>query len=375
MLWPSAQCNKGLCCYNNCTFVHSGTICRNSSHADCDLPEYCSGISNQCPGDFFRKDSLPCNNATGVCVSGLCLDRSTQCQEYWGPSSRNGASICYLINTQGERYAHCGYTPPSTYAQCSFTDRECGLLHCMSNATTATLPGVSGLSFRFVVNGEACRSITITSSDTSDVGFVRNGMSCGTNKICMDRRCVSAANLGCDATCSNNGVCNNLLHCHCNIGWSPPFCNITGFGGSVDSGPASPITETIIEIEIEPVETTLELDMLLGVDITSFANPEDGPIFVENESAFSVQLKTLEPWILSQNRLLVENCWILDRSAQTSQMFVLRNGALVGGGTITSNNSQVMLTSKASISYNANVPTSFNVYCECVLCNDDIGNC
>uniref|UniRef100_H2XTH9 Uncharacterized protein n=1 Tax=Ciona intestinalis TaxID=7719 RepID=H2XTH9_CIOIN len=107
MLWPSAQCNKGLCCYNNCTFVHSGTICRNSSHADCDLPEYCSGISNQCPGDFFRKDSLPCNNGTGVCVSGLCLDRSTQCQEYWGPSSRNGASICYLVNTQGERYAHC----------------------------------------------------------------------------------------------------------------------------------------------------------------------------------------------------------------------------------------------------------------------------
>ncbi|MGH0152668.1 UNVERIFIED_CONTAM: hypothetical protein FKN15_062922 [Acipenser sinensis] len=32
-------------------------------------------------------------------------------------------------------------------------------------------------------------------------------------------------------------VCNNNKHCHCEADWSPPHCEVPGFGGSLDSGP------------------------------------------------------------------------------------------------------------------------------------------
>ena len=34
-------------------------------------------------------------------------------------------------------------------------------------------------------------------------------------------------------------VCNNLGHCHCEVGYAPPTCESPGYGGSIDSGPAS----------------------------------------------------------------------------------------------------------------------------------------
>ena len=58
---------------------------------------------------------------------------------------------------------------------------------------------------------------------------------CSDGKVCKNGRCVSI-NFNCSKTCNGNGVCNNFGHCHCNEGWSPPFCNKSGLGASVDSG-------------------------------------------------------------------------------------------------------------------------------------------
>lgn len=44
-----------------------GYICRDSSNNECDLPEYCTGDSGQCPPDVYKKNGSPC----GVGASGM----------------------------------------------------------------------------------------------------------------------------------------------------------------------------------------------------------------------------------------------------------------------------------------------------------------
>lgn len=62
--------------------------------------------------------------------------------------------------------------------------------------------------------------------------------------MCVNQKCMSVESLRasiskCPQDCNGNGVCNSLGHCHCKDGFSPPFCDYPGPGGSEDSGPAS----------------------------------------------------------------------------------------------------------------------------------------
>uniref|UniRef100_H2YWX6 Peptidase M12B domain-containing protein n=1 Tax=Ciona savignyi TaxID=51511 RepID=H2YWX6_CIOSA len=233
MLLPTAQCTTGLCCASNCSFEPAGTICRNQSHADCDLPEFCSGTSGECSEDFFRKDSVPCQNGSGVCLSGVCWNRDRQCKESWGSNATVADDICYSINRDGKSYGNCGKRN-GQYIACNKGDILCGSLMC--NFTP--LRSMTVTTYILRVGETRCISFTSPASDMAGVGQVRNGLACGTNKICMGSKCrdIPQNSLECDAMCSTNGVCNNKCHCHCNIGWAPPFCNVTGLGGSVDSG-------------------------------------------------------------------------------------------------------------------------------------------
>ncbi|POI22137.1 hypothetical protein CIB84_014116, partial [Bambusicola thoracicus] len=93
--------------------------------------------------------------------------------------------------------------------------------------------------------------------DTPDDGSVKDGTSCGTNKICINRTCVSAAFLNSDCTakqCHGRGVCNNKNNCHCDFGWAPPDCKAKGFGGSIDSGPPPSYYGQPQELQIDPIK-------------------------------------------------------------------------------------------------------------------------
>lgn len=62
--------------------------------------------------------------------------------------------------------------------------------------------------------------------------------------MCVNQKCMSVDSLRagiskCPQDCNGNGVCNSLGHCHCKDGFSPPYCDYPGPGGSEDSGPAS----------------------------------------------------------------------------------------------------------------------------------------
>uniref|UniRef100_A0A3Q2WIY5 ADAM metallopeptidase domain 9a n=1 Tax=Haplochromis burtoni TaxID=8153 RepID=A0A3Q2WIY5_HAPBU len=72
-------------------------------------------------------------------------------------------------------------------------------------------------------------------SDVPDPGMVNEGTKCGENKC----RSADVLSYDCDVhtKCHGHGVCNSNRNCHCDYGWAPPSCELSGYGGSVDSGP------------------------------------------------------------------------------------------------------------------------------------------
>jgi len=56
-LTTKSECGAGQCCqYSSCQLRTAGTPCR-SSNSQCDLPEFCDGVSEFCPGDVHKVGS------------------------------------------------------------------------------------------------------------------------------------------------------------------------------------------------------------------------------------------------------------------------------------------------------------------------------
>lgn len=77
-----------------------------------------------------------------------------------------------------------------------------------------------------------------------DPGLAPEGARCDDDSLCVNQKCMPVAALtigplSCPEGCKGHGMCNSKGHCHCDIGYAPPFCDIPGAGGSIDSGPGS----------------------------------------------------------------------------------------------------------------------------------------
>ncbi|NXG24740.1 ADAM9 protein, partial [Grallaria varia] len=236
-LTPGSQCAQGLCC-KNCKFKVAGAECR-AKRDFCDLPEYCNGTNAYCPEDVYIMNGHPCSNSKAYCYYGVCQSFDSQCESIYGKGARKAPDICFeKANIKGDRFGNCGMKG-GVYKKCPVQHSLCGKLQC----TSVSLQNLPAWSVVNNASGVLCWSSDFDlGSDIPDPAQVHDGTACGENKACVGFECVDATYLGynCDVKqkCNNNGVCNNNGNCHCSVGWAPPSCNQSGYGGSIDSGPA-----------------------------------------------------------------------------------------------------------------------------------------
>ncbi|NXY51124.1 ADA21 protein, partial [Ceuthmochares aereus] len=231
-------CASGKCC-NSCKFLPARTLCRASTDK-CDLPEYCNGISPQCPPDVYIQDGTPCKDGA-YCYQGKCSSHTKQCQHLFGKHARAAPSDCFrAVNTQGDRFGNCGIRNNIHFTKCSVENILCGRIQCENINKLPFLQDHVTL-VQTPVGDKICWGLDYHAGmPIADMGAVEDGTPCGKDKICINRTCTSLSLLkyDCNVTmCHDRGVCNNRQNCHCSYGWAPPYCEQEGFGGSIDSGP------------------------------------------------------------------------------------------------------------------------------------------
>ncbi|CAM2095535.1 unnamed protein product [Caretta caretta] len=208
---PGAACISGLCC-ENCQFHREGKICRERI-GECDLPEYCNGTSEWCPKDVFKQDGTPCGDNVH-CFQRRCPSHERQCKAIFGKEAHLAPLSCFkTVNTKGDRCGNCG-GDGLAYKKCQHKDVLCGRLQCV-NVKKIPQSNYRGSIVQTPVGNVLCWGTEFSvGMEVVDIGSVRDGTTCGDNK-----------------------VCNSNRNCHCDFGWAPPDCKYKGFGGSVDSGP------------------------------------------------------------------------------------------------------------------------------------------
>uniref|UniRef100_A0A8C7CN06 ADAM metallopeptidase domain 28 n=1 Tax=Oncorhynchus kisutch TaxID=8019 RepID=A0A8C7CN06_ONCKI len=156
-LTKGSECAAGACC-DNCK-VRAIVECR-MKHDDCDLPEYCTGKSADCPEDVFTVNGIPCDGGRGYCNNGQCPQHHTQCVKMYGPSAETARTYCYEQNTRGLYYAYCKRPSKDQYIPCQRQDVQCGKLFCKND----------------------CKA-SFYDDHTSDFGQVDTGTKCNDGKV------------------------------------------------------------------------------------------------------------------------------------------------------------------------------------------------
>ncbi|NWR81968.1 ADA15 protein, partial [Centropus unirufus] len=197
-LLPGAECATGDACCQDCQLRHAGHPCREPL-GECDLPEFCDGLSPRCPPDAFVQDGQPCASGRARCYGGACATYEGQCQQLLGPGARPVSSACMAsLNTRGDERGHCGQLPNGSYIACAQQDAACGLLQCQRGPVP-----------RGTTAGPCQGPPPPRDGDVSDAAMVLPGTACGPGKVCLQHRCQDVAALGdqqCRDKCHGHGV-------------------------------------------------------------------------------------------------------------------------------------------------------------------------
>ncbi|NWW42877.1 ADAM9 protein, partial [Pedionomus torquatus] len=264
-----AVCATGGCC-KNCKLLPEGHVCRKSV-GPCDLPEYCNGVSARCPADVAKQDGTVCAE-DGYCYSGECRSHTLQCVSIFGKEAKPAPLPCFQeVNMKGDRFGNCrGDGANVSFQKCNLENVLCGRMQCVNvrylpkmedhTAIIQTLVDDTwcwGTDYHLGVNG-------------LDVGVVKDGTRCGEKMICINQTCVPqerhlTSRCSAETTCRGRGICNSQGNCHCDNGWSPPYCEFSGFGGSVDSGPASATKMGLFSFVIEIIVVIVAVLVLVAL--------------------------------------------------------------------------------------------------------------
>jgi len=221
-----AECAAGPCC-DDCKLREKGAPCREATN-ECDLPEVCTGRSGQCPQDIYKKNGNRCESNTGTCFNGICPTLNSQCRLIWGDGGVAGDKKCFdQFNSQGVINGHCGLDAHRNFIPCEKEHVMCGMLQCQMGSDHPIVSGMDHLYSRTLISIQKrqfeCKvtSGTVAASNFPDIGFVRDGTSCGTNLICINKTCSSiypyidrskcpSNNVALD--CSGHGTCSTQIH-------------------------------------------------------------------------------------------------------------------------------------------------------------------
>lgn len=250
-LTKEAECASGPCC-QNCQLRDSSVVCRKSRN-ECDLPEYCTGETGDCPTDAFKKNGKRCGNIMdmsgnsaemGYCFNGYCPMLLLQCQSVWGSGGIVADPQCMeQFNPMGSINGHCGNEAPDRFVKCAPKNVRCGSLQCQrgSRYPVSVVQDQSYSRTIIASNGIEleCKSLHRTSEltlrTTQAQGLVLDGTPCGENLICVNQTCTSVFphqdKTKCptnnnDLECSGHGDCTNTNKCFCELSWSGPDCSI-----------------------------------------------------------------------------------------------------------------------------------------------------
>uniref|UniRef100_A0A8C2KYY6 ADAM metallopeptidase domain 9 n=1 Tax=Cyprinus carpio TaxID=7962 RepID=A0A8C2KYY6_CYPCA len=238
------ECEKDLCCEPKTCKLRSGAqcaygVCCKNCRVITTLSNTTAMLQTQrCSVKSIQNSVLNC-----MALFPCQMSRAHYCTRI--SLAKAAPELCFKdVNSKGDRFGNCGYHS-NGFRKCESRNAMCGKLQC-ENVLSSVIFGIKPSIIQTPIADTTCWGVDfLLGSDVPDPGMVNEGTKCGENKV-MEKRNIDqliehtillhilCAQIVCVFVLQE---CNSNKNCHCEYGWAPPFCEASGYGGSVDSGP------------------------------------------------------------------------------------------------------------------------------------------